>query len=423
MTPSTHLTARRFLAMLAILHLGVPVASVATIIHVVGQNDAAIDRPALQAAIDAARPGTTIALAGTFQLDGERVLVRTSFLTLAGEAVDTDGDGVTNEDWTDGVDNDGDGQIDEDDWDTILRGVVDGDGRPVRVQGENALWNRGLVVEGVTGALRGLTLRDLQLSGFHRAVDLTPEWGSPTGGCGDRFHTGGDVRGVRFVGNRFEGNVLGVLGLGDVWFLRAQRNLFTDHEIGGLFMEGGRVGCPLVDGPSVELALGAPFRTRIEDNRFENASVLTSRTRRSRFQNNDITGSLFGISANFDKQMVIRRNHMEGLVASGIFLLEMTDSLIVDNTIRDTFSGIDLGGPAVRTVLLRNRVEGTFFGFLFGADASRYLVFGPTFDGNLLADIQLDAGSTENIVINPGPAVTATDLGMGNVLIGSFVDP
>ncbi len=423
MQPTIHSLASRFLLLLAVLCLATPAESTATVIHVVGQDDASVDRPALQAAIDAASPGMTISLAGTFQLDGERVLLETPYLTLAGEAVDNDGDGATNEDWPDGVDNDGDGQVDEDGWDTHLRGVLADNGRPARVDGENALWNRALVVEGASGTLRGLTIRNLHLSGFHRGIDLTPEWGSPTGGCADRFHTGGKVHGMRLVSNHFAGNALGVLGLGDVRSLRAERNLFTEHEIGGLFMEGGRVGCPLVDGSSVELTLGTPLRTRIEDNRFENANALTSRTRWSRFEKNDVVGGLFGLSANFDERMVIRRNRMEGLAVSGMFLLEMTDSLIADNTIRDTFAGIDLAGVATRTVLLGNRIEGTLYGLLFAAEARHYFVFGPTIVDSLFAGVFLEAGSSENTVINFGAAVTATDLGTANELIGNFTDP
>ncbi|MCG8455073.1 MAG: hypothetical protein MI919_02250 [Holophagales bacterium] len=139
------------------------------------------------------------------------MLISTSHLTLQGVSLDNDSDGRLDEDWADGIDNDGDGAVDEDDWDTVLRGVADASGEPERVSGENALWNRGLVDEGITGTVVRPTIRGLRFSTFQRAVAVVPEWGTPTGGCGDRFFTGGGVYGLTLEANRFDNNVLGSL--------------------------------------------------------------------------------------------------------------------------------------------------------------------------------------------------------------------
>ncbi len=76
------------------------------------QTDPGVDRVALQTAFDAATPGTTIEVEGTFQLDGERILISTSDLTLAALVLDDDGDGRANEDG----------------WDAAILGVADAGG-------------------------------------------------------------------------------------------------------------------------------------------------------------------------------------------------------------------------------------------------------------------------------------------------------
>ena len=136
-------------------------ASNQQVLHVAGQDDIAVDRLAVQAAVNSAGPGDTILLAGTFQFDGTPVLVRSSRLTIAGEVLDNDGDGAYNEDRPDGVDNDGDGQIDEDGWDATVRGVDDGFGGPAADAFPDR-FNDGFEVLGFDEALRHLTFRDLE---------------------------------------------------------------------------------------------------------------------------------------------------------------------------------------------------------------------------------------------------------------------
>jgi hypothetical protein len=142
-------------------------------IVVTGQNDSSIDRPAIQAAIDAAPKNGTVLLQGTFQLDGVELFVRKSHLAIVGIALDNDGDHRVNEDWADGQDNDGDGAIDEDDWDAVLQGVLDGSGQPD--QGSfpaepgnpgRSLFNRGIAVQ----ADDNVVIRDLKFTGMTRGV-------------------------------------------------------------------------------------------------------------------------------------------------------------------------------------------------------------------------------------------------------------
>ena len=44
-------------------------------IHLTGQNDASLDRAAIQAAVDSANRGDKIVLEGVFQLDGTPIFV------------------------------------------------------------------------------------------------------------------------------------------------------------------------------------------------------------------------------------------------------------------------------------------------------------------------------------------------------------
>ncbi len=389
---------------------------------VIGQNDQAVDRATLQAAVDGASPGTTIELEGTFQLDGERILIEDSFLTLAGRRIDNDGDGAFNEDWGDGLDNDLDGLIDEDGWDATLRGVEDPAGGPATQQGDNALWNRGLVVEGVQGTLRRLRIRDIRFSNFHRAIEIIPEWGSPTGGCIDRFFTGGKVRGMSVERSRFDGNILGLLVLGDVVASRGEGNVFENSGTGGFFVEGSRVDCPLVGGFSIELALATPVGIRITGNRFVEGGVASFFTRWTRIRGNTFVGGSVGILSLSDQFEEIRGNSMED-VAVGIAMSDTTRSLVIDNSIVGGFFGIDLLDNGAHVVLFSNHIEGTFNGLVFELGAQGYFAVNQTFEATLFEDVFLDVDSVGNTVVNTGVPVSALDLGIDNRLIGNFVEP
>ena len=415
------------------------------VVTVVGADDPLVDRPALQAAVDAATPGTTLRLVGTFAFDGDRVLILTSDLTFEGEAVDDDGDGLTNEDWVDGVDNDGDGLTDEDDWNTVIRGVVDESGAPVLDDGVNGLFNRGLVVEGVTGIMERLQIRNIYFTGHHRAVDLTPEWGTPTGRCDDRVFTGGELRRVRLSGNRFDNSELGALGLGKLHSVRVNDNLFTNNGVGGFFIEGDEVGCPLAgDAGDVRLALGTPTFTSVYSNRFFDTGgfgTLSSRTHGTFFWENEAQGGSGGIGVLRDDGALVVGNRVSG-PAVGITLLEAENVVALGNEVDDTFFGIEVAGSS-RTLVWNNRVTGGFFGLtltdsierttVFGNEvedaftgivlefgASGYKVFNNSISGSLLVDLSLDFDTSNNLVFNGGPTITAQDFGTGNRLLGNI---
>lgn len=423
------------------------IAFATNVVTVVGTDDPAIDRPALQAAVDAAAPGTTLRLIGTFALDGERVLILTSDLVFAGEAIDDDGDGHSNEDWVDGSDNDGDGQIDEDDWNTVIRGVVDETGLPVLDDGVNGLFNRGLVVEGVAGTQTGLVIRDIFFTGHHRAVDLFPEWGTPTGRCEDRVFTGGELRHVLFEGNRFDNSQLGALGLGEVHQITAKRNLFVGNNIAGFLVEGGDVDCPLAGGAGADrLAIGTPTATSILSNRFFGTfgfGAATAETHGALIWDNEVSGSTGGLVSLLDEGLVMAGNRITD-TPIGISLFETNGGIVLGNEVEGAFIGIEvdetrrvlvwnnrvsgalisgfsLTRSATQTTVFGNEIEDSFIGILLEFEGSGFKVINNSFSGSLFVDVSLDFDTSDNLVFNSGPTITAEDLGNDNRLLGNIL--
>ena len=407
-----------FVATLGLLAL--PALASPPTLTLAGTGDPAIDRPALQAAIDGASPGTVLELSGMFQLDGERVLITTSHLTLQGVSLDNDADGSFDEDWADGIDNDGDGAVDEDDWDTVLRGVADGNGEPERVSGQNALWNRGLVVEGITGTVVGPTIRGLRFSTFQRAVAVVPEWGTPTGGCGDRFFTGGKVQGLALEDNRFDNNVLGSLVLGDVAGARVLGNVYEDSSIGGFFVEGTSVPCPLAGGGSFDLTLGTPIGSLVENNLFVSGGVATANARLTQIRDNTFRDGTVAVLSLRGELEIIRDNILEDAFA-GIALQDTTRSLVAGNSITGSLFPVDLAGAGGQTAVLHTRISGGVNGLSFAPGASGYLAAGLEIQGTFFEAVLLEAGTSGNTVLHFGDPLTALDLGTDNKLIGNFV--
>lgn len=423
----------------------IALVAAADTIPVTGADDPAVDRPAIQAAVDSAEPGDTVELAGVFQLDGTRVLIDLSRLTLAGVELDDDDDGTVNEDWTDGLDNDGDGAIDEDGWDAVVMGVADETGEPILVEGTNALFNRAFVVEGATGTLEHLTIRGIRFSTNHRAIELLPEWGSPTGGCDDRFLTSGSLRHATIERNRFDNNELASLALGAIEHLTVRDNVYTGNGLGSLFVEGTEVDCPLVDGSAVPLAIGTPRFTRLRSNRFvEGGSIALAsfETRNIHVKDNRFEGGILGAALIRDEIAVVRDNAFTGVsvglsadgVEFGLLTGNVIDALfsgveigggrnvlVADNRIVNAFFGLDATGDAKRVLLFDNTIEGAFIGAIFEFGANGFLAVDNVFTGSLIVDVSLDFDTFENRIVNRLPTpITAEDFGTDNQLIGNI---
>jgi len=409
-------TALFLLGMLALAAGGLSAAPGA-VVTVVGNDDAATDRQAIQDAIDAAGPGGTVELVGTFQLDGERIEVGVDRLEIRGARVDADGDGGFHEDWPDGRDNDGDGAVDEDDWDAVLRGVTGPGGEPVRDDGVNGLFNRAFTVDGAVPPVFGLTVRDLAFEGFHRAIELLPEWASPTGRCEDRVRVPGSMRQARFEGNRFTNNVLGITVLGDVAQSAIRENVFERHAIFGPVVEGGTPRCPLAGGGSIPLELTPPEEITIEDNLGVDSPFGTAATINTQIRANVLERSSFGILVAEDTGLRVSGNRITES-DGGILVFGGHRVTVIENTVVDSFSGAELFDPAEEVVVASNEFSALIGVFVvFG---SGYRIVENVFPASGFVDVWLFSGSTDNTVINGGDPITVLDQGTDNRLVGNI---
>ena len=388
--------------------------------HVVtGKDDALIDRPAIQAAVDAAAPGDTIRLEGLFQLDGTPVFVQKTRLTIAGLALDNDGDGALNEDRPNGVDDDGDGLVDEDGWDAVLRGVDDGAGGPASDVFPDR-FNDAFEILGFDDALAHIAFRDLEIQRVNRAIYLFPDYDDAGTVllCDAATPRAGSLRHVTVARNAFVNNFRGVEILGRVRHVNIRHNLFADIGGQAVLLFGQTIGCAEPDGSIVQfIPLGTPFRTRVV--------------------NNELAGVRIGLMSFISDATTMRRNEVSAVVA-GVLSVEDERLSVTDNDIESAFFGV-LGtvdprfeGPSRRNRVAWNTFTGNFFGVVVDCLTTGYRIVENEFVGSAVVDVQLDGtapggscegigDSFENTVIANLFATTVLDFGVDNRVLGDMV--
>lgn len=388
-----HRSLRPLASSLAFAVLALPNLCSAAVIPVQGHDDAVTDRPALQDALDRAEPGDTVLLSGTFQLDGQRVLITTAPLTLLGEVLDADGDGLENEDWLDGIDNDGDGRVDEDGWDAVIRGLTNPDGSLARDPDPTSYFNRGLALQGVTGTAERVAIRHLKFEHHIRAINLEPEIDAPNDRCEESTVTGGLLVGVDLRHNFFTDNERGIQGLGAVENLRIHQNLFLGNHAVDLLFVGGLRSCV---GTAGSLPLGTPTDVHLTRNRIldSNIGIFTDHTRGLLFQGNTIDEVVLGIFTRSDEGVTIK-----------------------DNDVSRSFRAVTTSLPATDAAILGNRISAVSdVGIILLNRSAGYAAGNNRFDGSGSADIRLGPTTTDNTVIAL-PGVRVIDLGTGNHVV------
>jgi nitrous oxidase accessory protein NosD len=361
-----------------------------------GQNDITKDRQALQDALDRARPGGIIELSGRFQLDGERVFITRSPLTLRGVVLDNDGDGRSNEDWADGADNDGDGRVDEDDWDATLVGLTNPDGTPVKDPDRNTPFNRGLVLQGITGTAERVVIRGLKFQGHNRAITFQPEVAAVTNRCEHTTITNGRLVKSEIRDNFFTRNERAIQVIGAVEDLDIKRNLFVANPAVDLLAFGELLSCAEnLNQPGV-LPVGVPRGTRISLNEIltSNISLFTDRTEDLSFKDNLIDKAVLAVFVRADRGLEVKGNEIRRAMRGVTTAQLASGARIVENIFIDS---------TTYAILLQNASSG-------------YFIKGNGFQGSKTADIQLDATTTGNTVI-ARPTDSLIDLGTDNQVI------
>lgn len=364
---------------------------------VVGQADSSVDRDNIQAAIDASSNGDTVELVGLFLMDGGNIVIQRSHFTFEGRAVDNDGDGQTNEDWTDGADNDGDGSVDEDDWDAELRGVDDGFGGPAFVS--RSQFNRTILVQGPSATMQNSTIRNIKITRSARAIALSPDTVFLEGHyCDEVVQTGGFARNWTIEGNLFDNNVRGFQIFGDSHGVKVRNNVFIDDTGIGVLLVGGESTCWNRDESPASIEVGTPVNTHVTDNLVARSGggfgLYSAGTRNTRFQANGITTTAYGLVSLGDDHARIQHNVVtEGFVG---FYGEGASSNIraSNNTIEDCFYGVSLEFGATDFTTVNNTVT-----------------------GSIEVDYFLDDSTTGNTIHLNDPANTVDDQGTDNTIL------
>ncbi|MCP4655221.1 MAG: hypothetical protein GY856_07360 [bacterium] len=400
----------------SVVYAGAP-----AVVTVVGQADPQVDRQNIQDAVDAASPGTTIVLDGTFLLDGERIFLTTSHLTLTGQAVDNDGDGEVNEDWQDGVDNDGDAAVDEDDWDTVVQGLANPDGTPVNDGDLDIYFNRALAIEGVTGSARHIAIRHIKFSTHDRAINIFPDWFPGTKLCADYVFTDGTLGHVTIEHNWFDNNMRGIGVHGAVEGLRVRNNLFTDQLSGGVLLFGQEYACGGDDGFDLPVAMGTPLRSLLSDNAFTSATawgVISIATDFTTIVRNTFELGIFGVYLTGDSRALVTRNQVRDVVY-GILVEGGEKVFVLDNDVAGGVFGLYGALASPHTKFFNNTVaQSAYFGLYFELEATGFTAALNAFEGSGVADVFLDESTFENTVISTRSVTTVMDLGVDNRLIG-----
>lgn len=357
-----------------------------------GLNDQAVDRQAIQDAIDQAAAGGTVELRGTFQLDGQTVFIDKE-LRLRGEALDDDGDGAANEDWADGVDNDGDGAIDEDDWNTVLHGLVDANGQPLGDLPDGTLFNRGFSMEGLSGEVEDIEIRDILFLGLNRAVSALPDLENlgVAFACSDLVATGGSLENARIRRNRFANNGRSIQFFGAVEESEIKENVVLGGGAAQVLLIGAAVGCT-----GGSLPIGRPTDIDIKGNRIQalgSSGFISSETIDTQVKGNTFIGGSFAVSINDDERADVSGNTITG----------SSFPIIVFQSV----------GPAR---IVGNQLSGHTFGILLDT-ASGYDIKDNVFlTAGFVADVFLDVTTSNNRVVVPAGTLV-TDLGVDNEVI------
>ena len=409
----------------ALLVTAVATAGPPRTITVHGENDEAVDRQAIQNAIDAAESGDTVELAGTFQLDGQRIYINRSRITLTGEAVDNDLDEAVNEDWVDGLDNDGDGEVDEDDWDTVVKGIKNPDGSPA---GDTCptVFNRGLVVIGLNETHRKIVISNLKFTDFHRALEFHPETDcSDSLLCESCVVTQGALDGVTVEGNRFDNNNRAAQALGQVSHLTFRRNVVTGGSIAVLTV-GERVGCRLPDcvSSAANHFPGRPTAVDVSDNRIEawegDYAVLSVRSNHTTMRRNLVKGRI-------DSTSDFRTSISENTVLDTDFAIWVWGHgaekiTVLHNQVQGGRFPFGAWGDTPGSHFANNRVvDAETIGLWFLAGANGVTALNNEFI-NTADEVHIHLGPTtfDNKVIATDFTTTVVDEGSNNMLVGTL---
>jgi len=369
-------------------------------------------------------------LVGTFQFDGTEVFITKSRLTLTGRAVDNDGDGEVNEDWTDGVDNDGDGPIDEDDWDAAIHGLKNPDGTPVEDFDLPMLSNRAVGIKGGSGDLRGIAVRHLKFYTVLRGVELIGGHFSDSHDCDDYVYTGDEIDGVVVEKNLFDNTRRGAQIFGTVANATFRDNLAIGSHDQALLVVGDALACRRPGDNSDftgVFSVERPERIEISGNRVLadlSTGISVSATDRSTVRDNAVEAQGTGVYMGENLSSSALNNLVSG-ADLGLYVYAEEKAIVMHNVVTGESAGIYGYGDSPGTRISNNTIidsgTGVYLGdFYLEEDCSDFTLANNEFWNSRWKDVYLGELSHDNTVIATDFQTTVIDLGFDNKLIGTL---
>ena len=202
------------------------------------------DRALIQNAIDNAGSGDVLMLVGTCQLDGTRVFITKSNLTITGAGKAGN-------------------------WSTVVQGIASAGGTPVGDQSSPTflLFNRGFQIGDNSGnsQVKNVDISNIKFSTLHRAVIVNPQLGQTTTQCSGATVGTGSASSIVVENNWFDNDDRSAQVFGTANNVAFQNNLVTNATVGNFdfIIEGQIVLCA---GGAGFVSIGVPTNSAIAGN-------------------------------------------------------------------------------------------------------------------------------------------------------------
>lgn len=377
--------------------------------------DISSDRQMIQDAINKAKPGDTIKIIGTCQLDGSSINIVKSNVTLTG--VGKDGN-----------------------WGTVLKGLTTPSGSPMRdgVAPTVNYFNRGIRIGPTDMNISNVTISNIKFQSLNFAVDVIPEVSSSSNRCDAYTGSSGTGSNIIVSSNLFDNNWGAIEVLGQSNNVQIKDNLVTnavhyDFVIWGLNPPHYCIN--VVPGHQL-ISLGAPNNISItgnvnqNDNWFISLDVINAN--HALVANNKLTNANGGeiVFMSGDTNTLVTNNIFDGggqstgfyisdaAFASNASSLSSSNVNITNNQINNTYPGILLDSSTTGYKITANQFNGTIYGI------DGYPNLGDVFlcddgNGNSMGVCSGFGGraSFNNMVVGSS-CTQVIDLGIGNQLLG-----
>jgi hypothetical protein len=305
------------------------------------------DRALIQSAVNNAASGDVLMLVGTCQLDGTRVFITKSNLTITGAGKAGN-------------------------WSTVVQGIASAGGTPEGDQG-STFFNRGFQIGDDSGnsQVKNVDISNIKFSTLHRGIIVDPQVGQTTTQCSGATVGTGSASSIVVENNWFDNDDRSAQIFGTGNNVVFQNNLVTNATSGNFdfVMEGELIAC--AGSPGFLSPIGIPTNSAIAGNSISGANEL-------------VPILVFGAD-----KISITDNIFSGVgVPFMIFLSEDSNSQVSNNE-------IDGGGSAIGVFVsdFQSAVAG------FPPNSSNVRISNNIFKNELLG-VGIDSGTTGYSVIN-----------------------